>query len=129
MINPETQKQTALITIHANIFDPYIMITCMYTINSFQNTSCQYPTTNPATCKFTQHPKTCSFQPLSDSFNLSIDSYTTYYFRMVLRNTADQWPAILLFIFSFVYVHTLGSVLLICHFNHFSYASIVLKIM
>ena len=59
-----------------NILDPYIMITCMHTINSCQNTTCQYLTTNPTTCKLTQHPQTPSFQPLSGSFSLSID--TTY---------------------------------------------------
>ena len=59
---------------HANIFDPYITTICMHTIHSCQNTSCQYSSTDPTPCKPTQHPQTHSFQPLSDSFNLSIDT-------------------------------------------------------
>ena len=56
VINPETQnKQHPLQYVHANIFYPYMMITCMHTINSCQNTSCQYSSTNPTTCRFTQH--------------------------------------------------------------------------
>ena len=48
----------------------------MHTINSCLNTPCQYLTTNPTTCELTQRPQTPSFQPLSGSFSLSID--TTY---------------------------------------------------
>ena len=46
----------------------------MHTIHSCQNTSCQYSSTNPTPCKPAQHPQTYSFQPLSDSFNLSINT-------------------------------------------------------
>ena len=49
------------------------MTICMHTIHSCQNTSRQYSSTNPTPCKPT-HPQTHSFQPLSDSFNLSMDT-------------------------------------------------------
>ena len=50
-----------------------IMTICMHTIHSCQNTSRQYSSTSPTPCKPT-HPQTHSFQPLSDSFNLSMDT-------------------------------------------------------
>ena len=46
----------------------------MHTIHSCQNTSCPYLGTNPTPCKPSQLPQTHSFQPLSDSFNLSINT-------------------------------------------------------
>ena len=46
----------------------------MHTLHSCQSTSYQYSSTNLTTCKPTQHPQTHFFQPLSDSFNLSIDT-------------------------------------------------------
>ena len=93
MLDPET-KQTAPVAIHANIFYPWITITCMHTIKQLSKYILLIVMSNPM---WTHIMSPHSFISTTQWLIQSICRHDIQYSESEWCTTADQWPAILLF--------------------------------